>query len=163
MDDGKVLERMRATLGIPDFAPEIHLISRWTMEGVLANKFHAGTRLSGRDAAHRHPPTGGLGLNSAVHDAYNLCWKLAAVLRGKAGAKLLETYGQERRPVDGANVEAAVNSAMNHFTSTRRFRFPRKKVLSRTGMRSAALAGPTELRGEATWTELRHRIPDDGV
>jgi hypothetical protein len=32
LDDAKVLERMRATLGIPDFAPKIHLISRWTME-----------------------------------------------------------------------------------------------------------------------------------
>ena len=116
LDDAKVLERMRATLGIPDFSPKIHYISRWTMEGVLANKFQAGRVFLAGDAAHRHPPTGGLGLNSAVHDVYNLSWKLAAVLCGKAGAKLLETYGQERRPVDGANVEAAVNSAMNHYT-----------------------------------------------
>ena len=116
LDDAKVLERMRATLGIPDFSPKIHYISRWTMEGVLANKFQTGRVFLAGDAAHRHPPTGGLGLNSAVHDVYNLSWKLAAVLCGKAGAKLLETYGQERRPVDGANVEAAVNSAMNHYT-----------------------------------------------
>ena len=38
------------------------------------------------------------------------------MLRGEAGAKLLETYGKERRPVDAANVEAAVNSAINHYT-----------------------------------------------
>lgn len=114
-DDAKVLERMRAVVGLPDFAPEIHYISRWTLEGVLANKFHAGRVFLVGDAAHRHPPTGGLGLNSAVHDAYNLCWKLAAVIRGKAGIKLLDTYGEERRPVDDANVQAALNAAFNHF------------------------------------------------
>jgi 2,4-dichlorophenol 6-monooxygenase len=114
-DDAKVLDRIRATLGISDFSPKIHYISRWTMEGVLANKFHAGRVFLVGDSAHRHPPTGGLGLNSAVQDAYNLCWKLAAVLRGKAGAVLLDTYDVERRPVDGANIEAAVNSAFNHF------------------------------------------------
>ncbi|WP_050418968.1 FAD-dependent monooxygenase [Bradyrhizobium tropiciagri] len=114
-DDAKVLDRMRKASGIPDFAPKIHYISRWTMEGVLADKFHSGRVFLVGDAAHRHPPTGGLGLNSAVHDAYNLCWKLAAVLRGKAGTGLLDTYGAERRPVDGANIEAAVNSAFNHF------------------------------------------------
>ncbi len=114
-DDAKVIERMRAILGIQDFTPKVHLISRWTLEGVLANEFHAGRVFLLGDAAHRHPPTGGLGLNSAVHDAYNLCWKLAAVLRGKAGAKLLNTYGEERRPVNAANVHAAVSAAFNHF------------------------------------------------
>jgi 2,4-dichlorophenol 6-monooxygenase len=136
-DDSKVLERMRATLGIPDFAPVIHYISRWTMEGVLANKFQSGRVLVVGDAGHRHPPTGGLGLNSAVHDAYNLCWKLAAVLRGKAGPGLLETYGAERRPVDGANVEAAVNAALNHFTIDR-----------------ALLLSP-EKTAEQNWSEIR--------
>ena len=114
-DDAKVLDRMRAVLGLPDFAPKIHCISRWTLEGVVANEFQAGRVFLVGDAAHRHPPTGGLGLNSAVHDAYNLCWKLAAVLRGKAGAKLLNTYGEERRPVNAANVHAAVSAAFNHF------------------------------------------------
>ena len=59
LDDAKVLERMRATLGIPDFSPKIHYISRWTMEGVLANKFQTGRVFLAGDAAHRHPPTGG--------------------------------------------------------------------------------------------------------
>jgi 2,4-dichlorophenol 6-monooxygenase len=136
-DDGKVLERMRLTLGIPDFAPEIHYTSRWTMEGVLADKFQAGRVFLVGDAAHRHPPTGGLGLNSAVHDIHNLCWKLAAVLRGKAGVKLLDTYEQERRPVDAANIEAAVNSALNHFNID--------KALSLSPEKSA----------EQNWDELR--------
>lgn len=115
-DDAKVLERMAATMGIPDFAPKVHFISRWTMEGIIAERFREGRVFLVGDAAHKHPPTGGLGLNSAVHDAYNLCWKLAAVIKGQAGDSLLDSYDAERRPVDGANVEAAVNAALNHFT-----------------------------------------------
>jgi 2,4-dichlorophenol 6-monooxygenase len=106
---------MRAAIGLPDFNPKIHFISRWTLEGVLANKFDVGRVFVVGDAAHRHPPTGGLGLNSAVHDAYNLCWKLALVLRGKAGIELLKTYGEERRPVDDANVQNSLKAAFNHF------------------------------------------------
>ena len=112
----KVLDRIRATLGIPDFSPTIHHISPWVMEGVLADEFRAGRVFLLGDAAHRHPPTGGLGLNSAVHDAYNLCWKIAAVLGGRAGDELLDTYGAERRPVDAANIDAACKAAMNHYT-----------------------------------------------
>ena len=50
------------------------------------------------DAAHIHPPTGGQGLNTSVQDAYNLGWKLAAVLAGAPDA-LLDTYEEERRPI----------------------------------------------------------------
>ncbi len=61
------------------------------MEGVIADKFRQGRVFFAGDAAHRHPPTGGLGLTSAIHDVYNLSWKLAAVLAGRAGDGLLDT------------------------------------------------------------------------
>ncbi len=51
------------------------------------------------DAAHIHSPAGGQGLNTSVHDAYNLGWKLALVLKGHAKESLLNTYHQERYPV----------------------------------------------------------------
>ncbi len=111
----KVLERMRATLGIKHFSPVVHKISNWMMEGVIADRFRKDNIFFLGDAAHRHPPTGGLGLNSAIHDAYNLCWKLSLVLAGKAGDALLDTYEAERKPVDQANINSAINSAMNHF------------------------------------------------
>ena len=50
------------------------------------------------DAAHIHPPTGGQGLNTSVQDAYNLGWKIDAVLGG-APETLLDSYEEERRPV----------------------------------------------------------------
>ena len=118
-DDAKVIERMKMTTGIPDFNPEIHFISRWVMEGVLADKFRVGRVFAVGDAAHKHPPTGGLGLTSAVHDAYNICSKIAAVLKGQASDALLDTYEAERRPVDINNVNCSIGNAMNHFTIDR--------------------------------------------
>jgi hypothetical protein len=58
----------------------------------VGNVFFAG------DAAHIHPPFGGQGLNLGMQDAFNLGWKLAAVLRGRASASLLDTYYAERHP-----------------------------------------------------------------
>jgi 2,4-dichlorophenol 6-monooxygenase len=67
------------------------------------------------DAAHRHPPADGLGLTSAIHDAQNLCWKLALVLGGHASPALLDTYQQERRPVGERNAQRSLDYALNHF------------------------------------------------
>ena len=117
MQEEKVLARMRATLGLPDeLQLTIHRISQWVMEGVIADKFREGRVFFAGDAAHRHPPTGGLGLTSAIHDVYNLSWKLAAVLAGRAGDGLLDTYEAERKPVDQNNIDNAIANAMNHFT-----------------------------------------------
>ncbi|MFT9092384.1 MAG: FAD-dependent monooxygenase, partial [Gluconacetobacter sp.] len=63
----------------------------------MADRYRVGQVFLVGDAAHIHPPTGGQGLNTSVQDAYNLGWKLAAVLGG-APAALLETYEEERRP-----------------------------------------------------------------
>lgn len=72
--------------------------SAYTMNARLADGYRAGRIFLTGDAAHIHPPTGGQGLNTSVQDAYNLGWKLAAVLRG-AGDELLDSYESERRPV----------------------------------------------------------------
>ncbi|MER8944520.1 FAD-dependent monooxygenase [Mesorhizobium sp. M0959] len=45
------------------------------------------------------PPTGAFGGNSGIHDAQNLAWKLAMVIRGEAGSTLLDSYDTERRPL----------------------------------------------------------------
>jgi 2,4-dichlorophenol 6-monooxygenase len=62
------------------------------------------------DAVHRHPPTNGLGLNMSIADAYNLGWKLALVLAGRAGAALLDSYSAERQPVGAQGVQRAITS-----------------------------------------------------
>jgi len=116
-DDEAVVEDMRARLGIGNHPVQVHIVSRWTLGGVVADKYQIGRVFAVGDAAHRHPPTGGLGLNSALHDVQNLCWKIAYVLRGLATPALLETYGPERRPVDARNVERAVENSFQYVVS----------------------------------------------
>jgi 2-polyprenyl-6-methoxyphenol hydroxylase-like FAD-dependent oxidoreductase len=72
--------------------------SAYTMNARLADRYRAGRALLVGDAAHIHPPTGGQGLNTSVQDAYNLGWKLGAVLNGAPDA-LLGSYEEERRSI----------------------------------------------------------------
>ena len=113
VDDGAIEADMRRALGIGDHPVKIHKITRWSLEGVVASHLQVGRVFLLGDAAHRHPPTGGLGLNSAIQDAHNLCWKVAAVLHGQADESLLESYGPERKPVVQQNVNCSVESALN--------------------------------------------------
>src|SRR3954465_1628912 len=59
----------------------------------------AAALLIAGDAAHRHPPSNGLGSNTSIQDSFNLAWKLALVVKGKASPKLLDSYSQERAPI----------------------------------------------------------------
>lgn len=69
----------------------------------LAQHYRRGRILLAGDAAHAHSPAGGQGMNTGMQDAINLSWKLAWVIKGYAGEKLLASYEEERRPV-AANV-----------------------------------------------------------
>jgi 2,4-dichlorophenol 6-monooxygenase len=112
--DNEVIEAdVRSALGIGDHPLEIHKITRWSLEGVVAARFQMGRVFLLGDAAHRHPPTGGLGLNSAIQDAHNICWKLSAVLDGQAKEELLSTYEHERKPVVAHNVECSIANSLN--------------------------------------------------
>jgi len=72
----------------------------WTAgHALVAQRFRRGRVFLGGDAAHLFTPAGGLGYNTAVEDAVNLAWKLAADLKGLGGPALLDSYEQERRPV----------------------------------------------------------------
>ena len=113
-DEQTMLQRMRESLGIPNFDPKIHVVSQWQVQGTVANRFQVGSVFLMGDAVHRHPPTTGLGLNTAVGDAYNLCWKLAAALRGEAGPDLLASYEVERRHVAHLIVRQALSTFFQH-------------------------------------------------
>jgi 2-polyprenyl-6-methoxyphenol hydroxylase-like FAD-dependent oxidoreductase len=77
---------------------DVSWASVFSMNARLADTYRQGRIFLAGDAAHVHPPTGGQGLNTSLQDAYNLGWKLAAVLGG-AEESLLATYEEERRPV----------------------------------------------------------------
>jgi 3-(3-hydroxy-phenyl)propionate hydroxylase len=69
----------------------------YTFHALVAERWRVGRALIAGDAAHMMPPFAGQGLNSGLRDAHNLGWKLALLLHGLAGPRLLDTYQQERR------------------------------------------------------------------
>jgi len=92
-------EMFQAAVGV-EIPVDILSQGTWTAGHCLvAEKFQQGRVFIGGDAAHLFTPTGGLGYNTAVEDAVNLGWKLAAVIRGHASQPLLDSYEQERRPM----------------------------------------------------------------
>jgi 2,4-dichlorophenol 6-monooxygenase len=113
--DEQIESDVRASLGIGDMPMEIHKITRWAVDAVMATSFNVGRVYLAGDAAHRHPPTGGLGLTSAIQDVQNLCWKLAAVISGDADPALLDTYEPERRPSLEQNARRSLENGLNHF------------------------------------------------
>jgi hypothetical protein len=78
---------------------EVRWASDFRASAALADRFRAGRVFLAGDAAHIHSPAGGQGLNTSIQDAYNLGWKLGAVLRHGAPDALLDSYERERRPV----------------------------------------------------------------
>jgi len=97
LDD--VRRQLVATAGTDFGAHSPRWLSRFGDGTRLADTFRSGRAFLAGDAAHTHPPAGGQGLNLGVQDAFNLGWKLAAAVRGRAPAGLLDTYEAERRPV----------------------------------------------------------------
>jgi 2,4-dichlorophenol 6-monooxygenase len=105
--------RVLQLTGIPGAKIRTISISKWHINDVHAAYYSDGRVFCLGDAVHRHPPTGGLGSNTCVQDAFNLAWKLALVLKGKAGPGLLDSFNTERQPV-GQQIVARANKSMAH-------------------------------------------------
>ncbi len=99
VDSQEATRIVRNLLGLPDLEVEITGTSLWGNNEMYATRLQSGRVFCAGDAVHRHPPSNGLGSNTSVQDSYNLAWKLAAVLQGRAAASLLESYTAERAPV----------------------------------------------------------------
>src|SRR6185312_12972782 len=65
----------------------------------VAKKFRAGRAILAGDSAHVNSPIGAMGMNSGIHDAFNLAEKLVSILRGEADADILDRYERQRRHV----------------------------------------------------------------
>ncbi|QUW29906.1 FAD-dependent monooxygenase [Bacillus cereus] len=90
---------IQTAIGSTNVESEIVSVLPWEATESTATKFQDNRIFLVGDSAHIMPPTGGLGSNTGIQDAHNLAWKLAAVIKGKANPKLLETYHEERYPV----------------------------------------------------------------
>lgn len=99
---------VRTRSGRPDLCVhDVTWASVYRMSARLARHYRVGRVFLAGDAAHVHPPTGGQGLNTSIQDAWNLGWKLAAVLDGAPQA-LLDSYEAERRPIAADMLELSI-------------------------------------------------------
>ncbi|PWW00256.1 2,4-dichlorophenol 6-monooxygenase [Hoeflea marina] len=114
VDDKMATEVARQLVGDPELEIDLISASVWTVNDMYATHLQKGRVFCMGDATHRHPPSNGLGSNTSIQDAYNLAWKLAAVLKGRAGPGLLETYSAERAPIAKQIVKRA-NQSIGEF------------------------------------------------
>jgi 2,4-dichlorophenol 6-monooxygenase len=93
---------------------EVKSTSTWTVNNMYATHLQKDRVFIMGDAAHRHPPSNGLGSNTSIQDAFNLAWKMALVLKCKAAPKLLESYSQERAPI-ARQIVTRANKSIGEF------------------------------------------------
>jgi 2-polyprenyl-6-methoxyphenol hydroxylase-like FAD-dependent oxidoreductase len=89
---------------------EIHSVLPWERRRVVAERFSEGRVLLAGDSAHQMSPTGGFGMNTGIQEAVDACWKLAALLQGWGGRRMLASYDLERRPVAQMIVDEAARN-----------------------------------------------------
>ncbi|MER6000584.1 FAD-dependent monooxygenase [Nonomuraea angiospora] len=144
--------------------------SRFRSERRQARHYRVGRVFLAGDAAHVHSPLGGQGMNTGIQDALNLGWKLAAAVRGRAPAGLLDGYEGERHRVgaqvlaltDGFNRLVLGRSAVRRAAQAMAIRLilrfgPTRRILAGrlTGL---GIAYPAATRGAHPWTG--RRMPD---
>jgi 2,4-dichlorophenol 6-monooxygenase len=93
---------------------EVKGTSTWTVNNMYATHMQKDRVFIMGDAAHRHPPSNGLGSNTSIQDAFNLAWKMALVVKGKAAPTLLESYSQERAPI-AKQIVTRANKSIGEF------------------------------------------------
>ncbi|MEO3476451.1 FAD-dependent monooxygenase [Phaeobacter sp. CAU 1743] len=114
VDEAMATDVARQLVGDPELEIELLSANTWTVNDTYATQMSRGRVFIMGDAAHRHPPSNGLGSNTSIQDAFNLAWKLAAVVKGQAGERLLETYSEERAPV-AKQIVTRANQSIGEF------------------------------------------------
>ena len=114
LTDAMATEIAHNLIGDHSIPIKIKATSVWTVNDMYATSNTQGRVFCMGDAVHRHPPSNGLGSNTSIQDAYNLAWKLALVLKGKADPSLLATYDAERSPIARQIVKRA-NQSIGEF------------------------------------------------
>jgi 2,4-dichlorophenol 6-monooxygenase len=154
MTDELATEIAHKLIGDASIPIKIKSYSVWTVNNMYATRLSSGRVFCMGDAIHRHPPSNGLGSNTSVQDAYNLAWKLAAVLRGHATPALLASYDEERAPV-AKQIVTRANQSIGEFgpifealglLNTEDFAVMREHMAARKDNNQAAAAQREALR-----------------
>jgi 2,4-dichlorophenol 6-monooxygenase len=99
VDAAMATKVVRQLVGDPELEIDLISANTWTVNNMYATHMQKDRVFIMGDAAHRHPPSNGLGSNTSIQDAFNLAWKMAMVLKGQASPKLLDSYSEERTPI----------------------------------------------------------------
>ncbi|WP_264210842.1 FAD-dependent oxidoreductase [Leisingera thetidis] len=114
VDEALATQVARQLIGDPELQIELISANTWTVNNKYATNMQKGRVFIMGDAAHRHPPSNGLGSNTSIQDSFNLAWKLAAVLKGQASEGLLDSYTAERAPV-AKQIVTRANQSISEF------------------------------------------------
>lgn len=116
LTDERAVQLVSAAIGDPSVNVVVDGVAPWTATADVATSYQDGRIFLAGDSAHVMPPNGGFGGNTGIHDAHNLAWKLAAVLRYGAGPALLDTYEAERLPVGRLTIDQAFSRYRHRVT-----------------------------------------------
>ena len=114
LTDAEAIQIARNLIGDQEVRIRIKTTSLWTVNHMYATRYSSGHVFCMGDAVHRHPPSNGLGSNTSIQDAYNLAWKLALVVQGRADPALLDSYDAERAPI-GRQIVTRANKSIEEF------------------------------------------------
>ncbi|HST84212.1 MAG TPA: FAD-dependent monooxygenase [Kineosporiaceae bacterium] len=114
VDDAMAVSIVHNLIGNDSVPVTIRSVSLWGNNRMYAERYREGRVFAVGDAVHRHPPSNGLGSNTSIQDSYNLAWKLAYVLNGRAGAGLLDSFDEERPPI-GQQIVLRANKSIEEF------------------------------------------------
>jgi putative polyketide hydroxylase len=170
--DRRAAELIRRGAGVPGLPLRIEGSRGFSSGAQLAEQFRSGPVFLAGDAAHRVTPRGGTGLNIALHDGYDLGWKLAWVLRDWARPALLDTYEAERRPVAeytvarSADPNGSIRAPEQEVHADLGGRIPHvwageRSTLDLLGAGLTLLAGRDGTDWEAAGSSLTARVPVD--
>ncbi|GKZ23562.1 hypothetical protein AbraIFM66951_007558 [Aspergillus brasiliensis] len=113
--EAEIVAHVRDLIGDPSVQVKLQRISRWKVNECYAERYSNDDNVFCLgDAVHRHPPFNGLGSNTCIQDAYNLAWKIAYVLQGKAVPSLLASFNRERQPIGQRIVKRANDTGRMH-------------------------------------------------
>ena len=111
--DEEMRHRFENLVGVP-VKYEMLYCGEWRHNLLLADRYASGRVFLAGDAVHLMIPTGGLGMNTGVGDAFDLSWKLAATLAGWGGPDLLRSYEIERRQIGERNIGASRYASLGY-------------------------------------------------
>ncbi|MFH8407462.1 FAD-dependent monooxygenase [Streptomyces sp. NPDC018019] len=173
----RALALLRTAIGDPGLPVDLVTVNAWEAAIGAASAFRNGRVFLAGDSAHVQSSAGGLGMNTGIQDGHNLAWKLAAVLRGQAAQRLLDTYEPERRAAVRASLalsrgmhqgyrtlggsdpnELYARAARDYVRAMMRYAYPSGAVVPPDG---APAATGDEAAADVLSDEVRpgHRLP----